>query len=455
MARTSRRRIASCRASLRGQSPCELVSSPYAFTSLNSRVLATNSPMAIDRGSLRTFIDNCPTVDLELVTYESVVYHLEEGDQALWIHYGEGIVIHDLLDRIWNARCRIADTSALTFVAYIFIENTSKFAFCVASHPFTMYLLGHDEVEFLFFTYVARVMGVIPPFSNFVMSFLNCINVCPIQLVPNVWVHLRGFEESYISWEGFTLFASFLLLFSCPLSRGRRSVFRPVTTIDLSSLSDSERDVMALLSQHQQDMGNLDASWTYVQHIATCDVVVIPSNSLVLARPWELRLVVSKHPPRFQVHDTHLFLLWSSPWLLLVWREASHEGLSLTIKLDAKLLYKALLGLHGLSVVSPSSKRELVSLRAESTRLQEELVAAWQTIQQLDDVLAVKSATMTEMIHTGFNHIDLAEPSSVKKEHVSPSVRGRLLVLDLILAETEKMAIIEMMIKMMGLDPEI
>ncbi|KAF7807270.1 hypothetical protein G2W53_039431 [Senna tora] len=54
---------------------------------------------------------------------------------------------------------------------------------------------GHDRVGFMFYDFVASVMGVFPPFSDFVVSFLNCLNVCPAQLAPNVWVFLHGFEE--------------------------------------------------------------------------------------------------------------------------------------------------------------------------------------------------------------------------------------------------------------------
>ncbi|KAF7815156.1 uncharacterized protein G2W53_029125 [Senna tora] len=38
------------------------------------------------------------------------------------------------------------------------------------------------------------------------LSFLNCLNLCPAQLAPNVWVFLRGFEEA--EQAAFTTFST-------------------------------------------------------------------------------------------------------------------------------------------------------------------------------------------------------------------------------------------------------
>ncbi|KAF7827151.1 uncharacterized protein G2W53_018315 [Senna tora] len=136
----------------RAQSPSE--SSPLPSLSIDSRALSTDSTMArgmdsISEESLRSFIDDHPVIDLGKVTYESPAYHPEEEhffatsgrERELFFHYDESIVYRDLSERV-------------------------------------------------------RVIGVIPPFSGFTMSFLNCINVGSVQLVPNVWVYPRGFEKA-------------------------------------------------------------------------------------------------------------------------------------------------------------------------------------------------------------------------------------------------------------------
>ncbi|KAF7802095.1 putative transposase (putative), gypsy type [Senna tora] len=145
-------------------------SSSHSVTlSLDSRVSGEDSSMALSRDLfgeefLRAFGDNRPPVTrMEEVPYSDALYHSkQEASQA-------------------------------------FLDNALRFHFCVAHHPFPMPLSGHDGVGFRFFVFVLVVMGIVPPFSAFAVSFLNYLNVCPAQLVPNVWVFLHGFEEVYNS----------------------------------------------------------------------------------------------------------------------------------------------------------------------------------------------------------------------------------------------------------------
>ncbi|KAF7842153.1 G-type lectin S-receptor-like serine/threonine-protein kinase [Senna tora] len=133
---------------------------------------------SISEESLRSFANDCPTVDLGKVTYESLVYHPEAEDFfaaleclcPLLFHWGEGIVFRDLLKRVKAVNNIVSTTSAMVIVLPLFLENPFTFSYCVVGYPFAMSLLSFDGIGFLFFTY----------------------------LVPNVWVYLRGFEEALV-----------------------------------------------------------------------------------------------------------------------------------------------------------------------------------------------------------------------------------------------------------------
>ncbi|KAF7827458.1 uncharacterized protein G2W53_018622 [Senna tora] len=82
----------------------------------------------------------------------------------------------------------------------------------------------------------------------------------------------------------------------------------------------------------------------------------------------------------------------------------------LAVKLAAKLLFEILLGLHGVVAIARSS---------ESIRLQGELTAARETIEELCDALFMKEPFLSSMIRTRFGHIDPAGLSGVKEEPTS------------------------------------
>ncbi|KAF7835291.1 Retrovirus-related Pol polyprotein from transposon TNT 1-94 [Senna tora] len=177
------------------------------------RVHAADSHMAVDRDpineeSLRASVESRPLITcLAEVPYSFVIYCLEQenifstsGEQGpLPISLGEGIELVSLSTRVRLAEYYYPSPKSFSQESQVFLKTAIKFNFCVANHPFPMPLLGHDGTGLLFFVFVAEVIGVIPPFSYFVLSFLNCTNVCPALLVPNIWVFLWGFEEIYES----------------------------------------------------------------------------------------------------------------------------------------------------------------------------------------------------------------------------------------------------------------
>ncbi|KAF7807300.1 DNA ligase 1-like [Senna tora] len=178
MARTPCRHFVSCRSLLNRHTSWNALSSPSIPGSPDIRVHAKDSPMAVDRDpfseeSFRASVESRPPL---------------HASQA-------------------------------------FLENAIKFHFCVANHPFLIPLLGHDGIGFLFFVFVAEVIGVVPPFSDFVVSFLNCINVCPAQLAPNAWVFLWSFEEICESVRVEPSLRFFFYLFQVQLRSAQDIVF--------------------------------------------------------------------------------------------------------------------------------------------------------------------------------------------------------------------------------------
>ncbi|KAF7807340.1 uncharacterized protein G2W53_039501 [Senna tora] len=354
-----------------------------------------------------------------------------------FLNWGEGIVYNDLPERVRAVSCTISTTSAMATIFHLFLENAFIFSYFVAGHPFQMSLLSFNGIGFLFFTYVARVMGVVPPFSAFTMSFLNCVNVCPVQLVPNVWA------SGFIFVRQATLAPLLLTGFSRNIRNWDNEFVR---IIMLSDLSDSDQDVVAHLTRCSRDMRNLDAAQTYVQYVALAHIALVVSVDLAssneplrvpaggsrgsppLGSPvGEMRASESppsregqapsgatttrnvgdlaedalpSHRPRKEPTEDEDRV-----------REATlHDGLPLAVKLAVKLLFEALLGLHGVAATAHS---ELALLRIE-------LTVASQTIEELRDALSVKDSIISSSLRTGFGHIDLARPNGVKEESVSP-----------------------------------
>ncbi|KAF7801883.1 uncharacterized protein G2W53_040994 [Senna tora] len=138
-----------------------------------------------------------------------------------------------------------------------------SFRICVASHPLALSLCSWGGVGFLFFTYVARVMGVIPPFSAFTMAFLNCVNVCLIQL-DDEFVRITPMRGSHPSWLHESECQTFLSLVWMAL------------VIEESNLNDIDQDAVARLSRNPWD---------------TWDVVVV----IVLASSFRFTISISKY----------------------------------------------------------------------------------------------------------------------------------------------------------------
>ncbi|KAF7821936.1 uncharacterized protein G2W53_027391 [Senna tora] len=176
----------------------------------------------------------------------------------------------------------------------------------------------------------------------FLMSLL-----CHDGLVPNVWVCLRGFEEVYTSVGGFAFFTA-----------------------------------ASILAQHPRSMGNLSASQTYAQYMVDMrDAIVIPSTSSTSGGVFGA-LPIGSDSPRSASSPSH----W--PPLNQVQKEAKQEVLDFFVNLLVKLLYTALLGIHGVNADArigfPTCQVRLASRR-------------------------------------GFEHIAPAGANSVKKELASPS----------------------------------
>ncbi|KAF7823699.1 uncharacterized protein G2W53_021843 [Senna tora] len=395
-------------------------SSSTPSVSSDSKALSTDSPMACDKDSiseesLRSFIDGHLLFDLGEVTYESPAYHPEEEDfsatlgheHELFLHYGEGIIYRDLPKRVRFVRCTLFDTFALVLAFRLFMDNAFKFSCCVASHPFEMSLLSHDGIWSLFFTYVARALRR------------------PVLI--------RGFCPFYISSISFSIVARshpfWLRESDCrPVFPLVWSTFRPTPFVEQSDLSDSNQDVVAHLTRRPRNMGSLDSK--------ARNMVVISSNLVSSSEPLRASPGGFRGSPFVQSPSGALRVSCPSPLgegqappinadappiSDQVQEVALCKGLPLSVKLAMKLLYEALLGLHGVGVAVHSSERELVLLHTESTRLQGELIVAHQTIEEFQDTLAVKDAVMSEMVCMGFRQINLAEPSGVKKEPVSPT----------------------------------
>ncbi|KAF7807413.1 uncharacterized protein G2W53_039574 [Senna tora] len=126
-------------------------------------------------GRSRASIENRPPITyLEDVPYSNALYRSKQevffsasGEQGpLPVVLGEGVSPDSLSARVCSAECHFP--SAASFIQ-----------------------ASHDRIGFMFFAFVASVIGVVPPFFDFVVSFLNCLNVSPAQLPPNIWVFHR------------------------------------------------------------------------------------------------------------------------------------------------------------------------------------------------------------------------------------------------------------------------
>ncbi|KAF7835269.1 uncharacterized protein G2W53_010128 [Senna tora] len=121
---------ASCHSLFLGQSSGDASSSPSFPISPDSRVLAIDSLMAIDRDPLieesrRAFVDSSPAITcLSEVPYQSAIYRLVEEDffitsdhqSALPDYLGEEVELRGLPAKIRDAHCSLLDTQSLSRV---------------------------------------------------------------------------------------------------------------------------------------------------------------------------------------------------------------------------------------------------------------------------------------------------------------------------------------------------
>ncbi|KAF7801960.1 DNA ligase 1-like [Senna tora] len=273
------------------------------------------------------------------------------------------------------------------------------------------------------------------------MSFLNCINVCHVQLVPNAWVYLRGFKEACESVGGFALSSSLFYFFHVHFgaSKGYVLIYQATSSpVILSHLSCNVHDwdgwfmrITVIASFHpfwlrESDRRPLfplyrDNAIDVPSFSATLDEALgvsptgsispraVPGTSRRTPCPGKESVETSKRPqtrqrawpfPHLSIGDMPYPSLLEN--ILSVdgqdefQRESEQEGLSRTIRLFVKLLYEALLSVRRVNVLSHSS--------------------------EVEEALAMKSVVISEMLHMGFGHSDPSSStnSGLKKELVYP-----------------------------------
>ncbi|KAF7841350.1 uncharacterized protein G2W53_003648 [Senna tora] len=101
----------------------------------------------LEEASMETFVDGHPLVDLQWVTCWTLIYFSKNKDYPT-----------------------VSDGSVVPL-------------------PFQI----GDGVDV--FAKRVRVAGIIPLFSAFEISILNWLNICPVQLVNNTWIRIRGLQE--------------------------------------------------------------------------------------------------------------------------------------------------------------------------------------------------------------------------------------------------------------------
>ncbi|KAF7835340.1 putative transposase (putative), gypsy type [Senna tora] len=365
------------------------------------RVHAVDSPMAVYRDpineeSLRASVESRPPITcLEEVPYSFAVYRLEQenffstsGEQGpLPISLGEGIELDSLSTRVRLAEYYYPSPNFFSQESQVFLKTAIKFNLCVAKHPFPMPLLGHDGMRFLFFVFVAEVIDVIPPFSYFVVRFLNCTNVCPVHLAPNIWVFLWGFEEicESIGVEPFLWFFFHLFqvqrrfaqdfVFICGQSSSVLASCEPPTafsfmlvvfwsppSVPLSGLSKAEQAAIAQLVL-------MNSGGQIRDKLSTCLLPLILRMGLgvieEIPRYYKKEDVVEisrhwgKEPLRGDKEDgprVRRRVLSSTS------RDPEQEGLARNIRFCMSHLNEALSGLQGASVLVDSAKIATINL---------------------------------------------------------------------------------------------
>ncbi|KAF7841957.1 uncharacterized protein G2W53_004255 [Senna tora] len=359
--------------------------------------------------SFRAFVESLPPITrLEEVPYSFAVYRSE-------VHLVEFY---------------FPTFESFSQASQAFLENAIKFHFYVANHSFPVPLLGHDRLRFLFFVFVTEVMGLVPLFSDFVVSFLNRINATHFAVLSHISRNERGGGGRFVRITvvaGLRLF--WLHVYLRPLFPLCWSAFCSLPSVLLTYLSEVERAAVAVLTTRRlRNMVDLCATSTYAQWQANQRQVVNVSSLFGSSNEAMGDVTTGLHSSRTKEVANEEVPCRSEkamenslrqgvepmeeekeerPCVRQGARSSTYEGLTRTIRFCTLLLYEALSGLQGVGALAGST---------------EELAAARRTIRELEEALSANNAMIFEMLHVGFIRIGSsgADTSGVKQEPTLP-----------------------------------